>query len=389
MFHLDNKCFSRSLMRRRDSGFFTFGELCRYIRKLCSRSILPKHTPADTDWSGLLQLALDECRELSCRDFLTRLNLKFDLEGASRVKARKDHSGRKNLSSVLESLAEDIRDDFATQARHYIVYLLDSLLKDVRLTAGIVRGMASFDLTVLLTQPMDQALFCFRALYRSFQLRGWVAESDESEYREDYVEFIDHLRNTCSSFRDTELITDVVDFLLPMPAMRNRPRLLHLFRLSCLCLTETSTRPPAIPFSGADSADPNCRLSSVLLPAQSYLSAVPHSVSYCVSESALTKFHELEARFDSGNVPGDPWSHVDSFGQGKFYKALLSSYKTQSSEASPAKIVRSRSSSTIHEDSGTAFRSPGKTVKYAHEGVIPSSEVMKAVKELQSGSSNH
>ena len=82
-------------MRRRDSVFFTFGELSRYIRKLCSRGILPKHTPAETDWSGLLQLPLDECRELSCRDFLTRLKLKYNLEEASRAKAgQKDNSGK-------------------------------------------------------------------------------------------------------------------------------------------------------------------------------------------------------------------------------------------------------------------------------------------------------
>ena len=218
LLRLDNKCFSRSLMRRRDSSFFTFGELCRYIRKLCSRSILPKHTPADTDESSLLQLPLDHCRELSCRDFLARLKLKFNLEEASRAKVRKDYSGKKFLNSVLETLAEEIRDNFATQSRRYIVYVFDSLLKDIRLTAGVVRGMASFDLTVLLTQPMEQGLFCFTAIYRSFQLRGWVVESDESEYRGKYVKFIDHLRNTCVSFRDTELITAVVDSFMPMPA---------------------------------------------------------------------------------------------------------------------------------------------------------------------------
>ena len=82
-------------MKRRDWDFLTFGELCRYLRKLCSRAILPKPTPADNDWSGLLQLSLDDCRELSCRDFLSRLKLKFDLEAASEAKAKKENSGKK------------------------------------------------------------------------------------------------------------------------------------------------------------------------------------------------------------------------------------------------------------------------------------------------------
>ena len=235
-------------MKRRDSGFFTFGELCRYLRKLCSRAILPKHTPADNDWSGVLQLSLDDCRELSCRDFLSRLKLKFDLEAASEAKAKKENSGKKNMAAVLSGLTETVRDTFAAQARSYIVFVIDSLLKDIRLTAGIVRGLGSFDLTVLQTQPMEQALFCFRALFHGFQLRGWVQENEESEYREEYVEFLDHLRHSCGPHRSPEWVPEVVDLLISMPALRSRPHLLHLFRLSCLCLTETSPDLPPICF---------------------------------------------------------------------------------------------------------------------------------------------
>ena len=151
---------------------------------------------------------------------------------------------------------------------------------------------------------MEQALFCFRALFHSFQIRGWVQENEESEYREDNVEFLDHLRHSSGPLRTPESVPDVVDLLMSMPALRSRPHLLHLFRLSCLCLTETSPDLPPIRFQGADSSDPNCRLTNILRPAQSYLAAVPNSVTSCVTEAALTKFHELETRFDSGNVPG-------------------------------------------------------------------------------------
>ena len=174
-----------------------------------------------------------------------------------------------------------------------------------------------------------------------------------------------------------------MDLLMPMPARHNRPRLLHFFKLSCLCLAKSSTSLPTIQFQRVDTAYPTCRLSSILLPAQSYLSSVPKSVASCVSETSLSKFHELESRFDSGNVPGDPWAHVDSFGQGKLYKTLLTAFKSQVSDASPTKFVRKRSSSIVNSESGSAFRSPGKTATSAHEGVIPASEVTKAVKELQ------
>ena len=185
---------------------------------------MPKHTPADNDWSGLLQLSLDEGRELSCRDFLSRLKLRFNLVVARQTKARKENSEKKNLSALIDGLTEAARDSFAKEARSYIVFVIDSLLKDIRLTAGIVRGLASFDLTVLQTQPKEQALFCFRALFHSFQVRGWVRESEESEYREEYVEFLDHFLNSSGPLRTPDAVPDVVDLLVSMPALRSRPR---------------------------------------------------------------------------------------------------------------------------------------------------------------------
>ena len=374
------------MTKRRDSGFFTFGELCRFLRKLCGRTILPKHTPADSDWSGLLQLSLSDCRELSCRDFLSRPKLKFDLEEASRSKAKKDNAGRKNLSSVIESLTETVRDSFATQARRYVVFVLDSLLKDIRVTAGIVRGIASFDPNVLLSQPMDQALFCFRALITAFN----CVDGSRRPTRLIIV------RNMSNSLINFATLMGISGCLTLSPTLSTYSFPCHHYGAShdySICLDwAVYVWPRAVltcrlfRFEGADSSDPNCRLSSVLLPAQSYLTTGPNSVVSCVSESALNKFHELETRFDSGNVPGDPWSHVVSFGQSKFYKALMSAYKTQGHDVSPVKVVRSSSSSLVSEGAGTSFRSPGKTVTLVSESVIPAAEVAKTVKELREGS---
>ena len=122
---------------------------------------------------------------------------------------------------------------------------------------------------------------------------------------------------------------------------------------------------------------------------QSYLATVPHSVISCASETALDKFHELESRFDSENVPGVPWAHVDTFGQGTFYKTLLAAYKCQCDAVSKVEVVCSRSASVINAGSGSSFRSPGKTTKLVHEGAIPASEVAKTVNELRGRASNH
>ena len=57
---------------------------------------MPKFTPADTDWSGLMQLQLEGVRQLSSRDFLLRLKLKSDIDSLSYKKAKKDTGERKS-----------------------------------------------------------------------------------------------------------------------------------------------------------------------------------------------------------------------------------------------------------------------------------------------------
>ena len=131
------------------------------------------------------------------------------------------------------------------------MYLLESILEDIRFTAGLVRGIASFDITALHTQPLDQVLFCFEALCRSFQLRGWVTEPAETEYRDEYFEFVDQFRNTCGAIQNVpDLVTDIVDLLVQMPAQRRRPRSSYLDRLSSLCLSEVSQALPPLKFHG-------------------------------------------------------------------------------------------------------------------------------------------
>ena len=151
----------------------------------------------------------------------------------------------------------------------------------------------------------------------------------------------------------------------------------------------SSTSLPAIKFHSAYSSDVLCRLSDVLFPAQAYLAYVPGSVNHCVTEAALTRYHLLEAKFSSGNVSGDRWSHVDSFGQSSIHKELLAAFKVESSGAGTARTVHFAQSSEPSEAGGTPSCSPGKSSKFAYFGNLPSSDIDKTIKELQQGSSKH
>ena len=176
-----------------------------------------------------------ELRQLSSRDFFTRLRLKFDLDEAATAKVKRDHSDREGPISNIPQLVEEAKEKFAAKARSYIVFLLEKFLGHVSLNADIVRGMACFDPHSLLNIPLEQASFCFMTLYRSFSLRGWLDGSTEDDCRNEYFEFLRHFRQMYSCLKNSPGgFTDMVDILSPMPELKNRSHRYRLVRLSCL-----------------------------------------------------------------------------------------------------------------------------------------------------------
>ena len=375
-FLLDTKSFENHLARKKESGFFTYREFHQFIRKLGARTLLPKHVPGILDWQALEDLRGQDLRQLSSRDFLTRLKLKEDLGAACLSRVQKESSEKKPSAADLEAAVEAIRNDFAAKARGYLVFLLKAFLSDISLNAGIVKGMSSFDPFVLLNLPHDQATYCFSALYRSFSLRGWLADSSETEARDEYIEFLEALRKSYPAMKYTpEVIVDVVSFLKDLPEMRARKHLFHIFRLSCLCLTSNSPELPAVKFPGVDCSDPRCRLFDVIMPAQSYFANVADSVSICTTEASLSTYKDLEARFSSGNVAGDPWAHVDSFGKAGFHKVLTTLHKTLMKNTTPDCASNVGSSAS---GSGKQRKfSPAKPKKVAFKEISSLEQVQK------------
>ena len=280
------------------------------------------------DWKSLCDLQGQDWRQLSNRDFLSRLKLKENLDAACLTRVKKVYSEKQPSPEGIEAAVEATRDDFATKVRGYLVHLLKVFLADISLNAGIVRGLGSFDPVALLSLPLEQATYCFSALYRSFSLRGWLDNSPEADARDEYIDFVEHFRQANSGAKDTpEVFSDMIAFLMDMPELKLRKHLFYIFQLSCLCLTSKLPELPAIKFSGVDCNDPRSRLFDVIMPAQSYLANVANSVAVCTTEASLDTFKDLEFRFSSGNVPGDPWTHVDSFGKANLHKTLISVYK--------------------------------------------------------------
>ena len=318
--------------------------------------------PEILDWKSLDDLQGQNWRQLSNRDFLSRLKLKENLAAACLARVKKIYSEKQLTPEETDAAVEATRDDFATKARGYLVHLLKVFLADISLNAGIVRGLASFDPVALLSLPLEQATYCFSAFYRSFSLRGWLENSQETDARDEYVDFLEYFRNANSGAKDIpEVFTDMVAFLMGLPELKLRKHLFYIFQLSCLCLTSKMSELPAISFSGVDCSDPRSRLFDVIMPAQSYLANVANSVALCTTEASLDSFKDLDVQFSSGNVPGDPWSHVDSFGKAKLHKTLVAVYK--SSGKSVRLDIESASSSSSKETGKQRKQSPDKGKK--------------------------
>ena len=279
-------------------------------------------------------------RQLSTEDFLIRLNLRTDLDDAA--KAEKVLVGQKTTDASKTELAATFKEEFTSRARSYLVSLLEEFLNHISLNADIVKGMATFDPHIKLGNSMEQATFCFTRLFRRFSLGGWLEGFSVADCKDEYMDFVDHFRHTYSNLKCfPEGFTDMVDLLVSMPDLQNRPHLCRFFRLSCLCLSEDTALLPPIKFQDVDGQRSRCRLSDVLLPAQSYLTVVLNGIAICTSEGSLAKFKELGQQFNSGNVASDPWSHVDSFERAKFQKVLASMYKASYRGPKPTAFSRS------------------------------------------------
>ena len=155
----------------------------------------------------------------------------------------------------------------------------------------------------------------------------------------------------------------MVELLSEMVELRSRPHLYRLFRLCCLCLTEDTPLLPAIRFQDVDAQSPRCRLGDVLLPAQSFLARVPDAISVCTNDVSLSKYRDIQQQFNSGNVAGDPWVHVDTFGKAELYKTLHAAYESVVRVPRSASSSKSCSRSNSPAAGGRRKSSPGKGKK--------------------------
>ena len=322
---LDTTSFVPHLVERRDHGFHIYRQLCQYLFKLGRRCIKAKSLPQETDLSGILGISVSDARALAVPDFIARSKLDQRLNTACKIKAEKELSDKKINRANLPKLVKESKEEFGRLGRSYVAYLFHAVQSNLQLTSDIVKGMGAFDLDIMFRSPLSQALYCFKQLFRSFQLRGYYQADDESICTEEYLSFLDELRK---EFPDLDqpriIITDAVSFISGHVTLQSRPHLARIFRLCCLCLDQNFNAMPAVKFGSVRTDDPKSKLIDTILPVQSYFINVGRSIDALTTDSSIAEFLAFEPSFGDSAFSDtySPWDGMDLFDRAKILSTL-------------------------------------------------------------------
>ena len=311
--------------QRRDRGFHVFRELYNYLFKLGRRCIRPAHLPAETDHQAILGLSIPDVKALGVSDFLSRSKLNARLDPACKTKAQAEKGDKKNEGLTLDEITKKNKDEIARAARSYVIFLFKEAQGLSRFTCDTVKGLGSFDLDTMLTDPLENSYYCFKQLFSSFRLRGVVQAEEETLHMEEYVSFIDILRQVHPGIQQPKLlIADAVDFLSGQEDLKSRPHLRRLFRLSCLCLDEPRLSFSPVKFGSHRTDDSLSPMFNVIAPIQSYLGYATQGLDVLTSDDSVKRFLALEQSFGNSGLTDvySPWDSVDHFDRIKIRETL-------------------------------------------------------------------
>ena len=235
---------------------------------------------------------------------------------ASKRKTEGVHSRKRIERAILQKTTDTIKAEFVQDGLQYLQCLIGEVLRQAGLSSNILKGLAAFDPFIMFRRPIEVALRHFDLLYDTFLRRSLVTAANQVACRDEYVSLLDYLRaNYSPDFVVTDLARYLMDFMINLEILQSRRLLIYLFKLSCWCITAVSPQYPSVSAGRFDTSGFCDRFTDVVLPSQSYLSAVPGAVPYCSSDAQLANFSLLTASFGqtafSLDLPGTVFTKLD------------------------------------------------------------------------------
>ena len=372
--------FVVNLKQRRDRGFHVFSELCQFLFKLGRRCIRSPNLPSESDNRKILNLSIPDVKALSTADFLSRSKLDVRIAPACKSKAESEKGMKKNEGLTLDTIIANCKEEFGRNARSYVIFLFKGTQGLSRFTSDIVRGLGSFDLDVMLVDPLENAIYCFKQLFTSFRLRGVFQADEESIFTEEYLSFLDIIRSSHLDIQQPKLlIADAIHFVFSQESLASRPHLRRIFRLSCLCLDEPRMSFTPVKFGSHRTNDPLSTMFDVIAPIQSFLGYVGHGLDVLTSDASVSRFLPLEQSFGNSGISDlySPRDSVDHFGKTQIRENLES--KEAGSQSGP------QVNSAEEEAPMQSFPVPKPGKRHSH--LLSEEELTESASQLVAGSS--
>ena len=155
---LDVSSFVINLQGRRDVSFFLFGEVCRFVSKLCARCYLPETFPLENSWFLLLGFKVSERKFITEEDFLIRFRLTTKIATASKQSAEMMHLNKKSEKAAIDKTAAETTSNFVKEGLQFIQYLVKQVLSQAGLSSEVIKGLAVFDPFILFKRPSEVGL---------------------------------------------------------------------------------------------------------------------------------------------------------------------------------------------------------------------------------------
>ena len=205
--YLYTTSFVPYLVARRDRGFHIYRQLCLFLFKIGRRCIKPKSLPQESNLSGNLNIVVSDTTALSVSDFIARSKLDQRLDVACKVKAERELSDSLGNRLSQPKRIKESKEELCRLSFH-------AAQSNSLLTSDTVKGLGSFDLDIMFRAPLEQAIYCFKQLFRSFQLRSYFQIYEESICAEEYLSFLDELRKEMPGLEQSRvIIIDAISFV--------------------------------------------------------------------------------------------------------------------------------------------------------------------------------
>ena len=177
---------------------------------------------------------------------------------------------------------------FIAQTMNFYLHFCNILLRHPLKNCLLLKGLSSFDSSVLLYSPPSIYTESIQFLVNELRSSGWLSTAEATLVTSQYRAFVTKLRAD-----GVLLLADYVGFLSSFWDLQSRESLYKVFKLSCLSVQHKFeiSRPAEIKLSKLGMAEE--RFNSLIASLQFSMGALPNINELMTSESSLSNIQDL------------------------------------------------------------------------------------------------